>query len=115
MKHDESHNNSRQYVDDRYLHDMDETLAVPEFIPSREDVFILLEHYIRQDLNFEFEISVLKQTGGSGWRNGWVFVRRRLGRLREVLGAEQYDAACGQILARERARYDPRIWKAMTE
>jgi hypothetical protein len=84
-------------------------LEAPEFVPTCHELEVIARHWLRRAIDIEFFFYCTEQNGSTDDRVK-SFARRRLGRIRQILG-DAYRKLDLEVKAEVGADVDPRLWK----
>jgi hypothetical protein len=90
---------------------------VSEFVATRHELEQLAKYWAIERLEHDFWFFVCQQSGSSDWRRS-VYIDRRLGRLREILGPEAMETIWKDSIAsfrKRRPKMTDEDWRVFTE
>jgi hypothetical protein len=85
-------------------------LEASGFVPTRHELAVIAEYWLRELLDIEFFSFCFGQTGSRELRL-CPFAARRLGRIESILGETVVEGIERKVYSEQRAKVDPRLWK----
>ena len=85
------------------------SVEMPDFAPTRYELIQLAKYWATIVIDLRFDYFLYTQTGSSEWRLD-AFANRRVGRIGEILGQDEFNKVIDQAYEEYGKKQDPRAW-----